>query len=295
VRTLTITGDDFGFSRGVNRGVLEAYERGVLTNASLMVNGAAAAEAIALARSRPGLAVGLHLAVVDGAATLSASEIPRLADAGGRFRGNPVSAGFRYQFSGAARRELEREIRAQLERFRDTGLELSHVDGHHHMHLHPAVLKILVGLAREFRIPAIRLPSEELRLGLALDGRNWAGKSLSSGVFGLLRRHGERLLGGAGIGFSERVYGLLATGRVTERYLLGLFPRLRADRVEVYCHPAVARPGEPSNGPPGSGTAELSALLSPRVRESIARSGFILSRPQALRSGPLRAGRPEDR
>jgi len=228
---------------------------------------------------------------VDGAATLSPSEIPLLAGPGGRFRGTPVSAGLRYQFSGAARRELAREIRAQLERFRETGLELSHVDGHHHMHLHPVVLETLVALAREFRIPAIRLPSEELGLALAITPGNVAGKAIWSGVFGLLRRHGERRLRNAGIAHSERVYGLLETGRVTAPYLLELIPRLRADRVEIYCHPAVVLPGEPRNGPPGSGPAELSALLSPQVRAVIERSGFILSRP-GVSGGPRGSPNP---
>jgi hopanoid biosynthesis associated protein HpnK len=277
LRTLAVTGDDFGFSRAVNRGIVEAHDRGVLTRASLMVTGDAAAEAVALARSRPGLSVGLHLVVVDGRAALPFREIPTIVDSAGRFRGGPVAAGLRYQFSGAARRELEREVRAQLERFRDTGLPLSHVDGHHHMHLHPVVLGILVALAREFRIPAIRLPSEELALALALNGRGAAGKVLWSAVFRGLRRHGERRLAGAGVGFSERVYGLLETGRVTEEYLLGLIPRIRADRVELYCHPALALPGEPPDGHPDSGNRELAALVSRRVRESVARNGFVLS------------------
>jgi hopanoid biosynthesis associated protein HpnK len=277
LRTLVVTGDDFGFSRGVNRAILEAHERGILTSASLMVTGEAAAEAVALARSSPGLAVGLHLVVVHGRAALPPREIPRLVDAAGRFRGGPVSAGLRYQFSGEARRELEREIRAQLERFRESGLTLSHVDGHHHMHLHPVVLGVLLDLAEEFQIPAIRLPSEELRLALSLDHRSAVSKVISSGVFFCLRRHGERRLRAAGIGFCERVYGLSATGRVTESYLLGLIPRIRAERVELYCHPALALPGEPSNGPPESGPKELAALLSGRVREALAESGFSLT------------------
>lgn len=281
MRSLIVTGDDFGFSRGVNRGVVEAYDRGILTSASLMVTGGAAAEAVALARSRPDLAVGLHLVVVDGRAALSPREIPSLVDAAGRFRTDPVSAGLRYQFSIAARRQLEREIRAQLGRFRDTGLALSHVDGHHHMHLHPVVLALLVDLSREFQIPAIRLPSEEL--GLALAGRrvDALGKAFWSAIFGCLRVFGERRLRRAGIGFSERVYGLLETGHITEDYLLGLIPRIRADRVELYCHPAAALPGEPPNGPAGSGPVELAALLSERVRDAVARSGFVLSRASA--------------
>ena len=275
----SITGDDFGFSREVNRAIVVAYERGVLTSASLMVNGEAAAEAIALARSCPGLAVGLHLAVVDARATLAPSEIPRLVDASGRFRGHPFRAGLRYQFSRKARRELEREIRAQLERFADTGLTLSHVDGHHHMQMHPVVLEILIGLAEAFRIPAIRLPAEELRLALSLDRHNTASKILLSLGFGLLRRHGERRLIRAGISFSKRVYGLLATGRITEGYLLGLIPQILEDDVELYCHPATALPGERFHGPPASGPEEFAALLSEKVREALERSGFVLAKP----------------
>ena len=276
MRTLAVTGDDFGFSRGVNRAIAEAHDRGILTSASLMITGDAAGEAIALARARPGLAVGLHLVVVDGRAALPAPETPRLVDADGRFRGGPVRAGLRYQFSREARRELAREIRTQLERFRETGLTLAHVDGHHHMHLHPVVLAMLLDLAREFEIPAIRLPSEELSLALAIDRRKVASKVVAAGIFRLLRRHGERRAREAGLDFSERVYGLQATGQVTERYLLELIPRIRAGRVEFYCHPAAVLPGEPGNGPPGAGPQELAALLSPRVRQVVEACGFVL-------------------
>lgn len=276
MRTLVVTGDDFGFSREVNRAIVEAHDRGILTSASLMIAGDAVAEAVALARSRPGLAVGLHLVVVDGRAALAASEIPRLVGTDGRFRGGPVRAGLRYQFSREARSQLAREVRAQLERFRETGLMLAHVDGHHHMHLHPVVLETLLDLAPEFRIPAVRLPSEELSLALALDHRGAASKVVWAGIFGLLRRHGERRAGEAGVGFSERVYGLLATGRVTEEYLLELIPRIRAGHVELYCHPAMALPGEPGNSPPGAGSRELAALLSPRVRQTVEAWGFVL-------------------
>ena len=147
MRSLVVTGDDFGFSREVNRAIVEAYERGVLTCASLMINGDAAAEAVALARSHPGLAVGLHLVVVDGKATLPPAKIPRLVDHSGKFRGGPLRVGLRYQFSRDARRQLTQEIRAQIDRFRETGLSLSHVDGHHHLHLHPVVLAALVTLS----------------------------------------------------------------------------------------------------------------------------------------------------
>jgi hopanoid biosynthesis associated protein HpnK len=284
VRTLAITGDDFGASRAVNRAIVAAYDRGVLTAASLMVTGDAADEAVAFARARPGLAMGLHLVLVDGKAASPPSAIPKLVDAAGRFRGGALVAGLRYQFSRETRRELAREVRAQLQRFVDTGLTLAHVDGHHHQHLHPVVLDALARSARalSLRIPAIRLPSEELGLAQLIDPGHLGENLASHAVCSLLRRHGKRRLAASGVGFSERVYGLLATGRITESYLLALIPRIRAARVEIYCHPADPLPGERAAGAPTTGPAELRALTSPRVREAIEKAGFVASRRPAF-------------
>src|ERR671924_1565273 len=133
-RYVRVSGDDFGFSHGVNRAIIQAHECGVLTSASLMVTGRAFDEAVALAHAHPRLAVGLHLVVVCGRTALPPGEIPHLADVTGNFPFGAFRTGLRYQFNAAARLELRREIRTQLEMFRGTGLRLSHVDGHLHMH-----------------------------------------------------------------------------------------------------------------------------------------------------------------
>ncbi|NMG06384.1 hopanoid biosynthesis-associated protein HpnK [Brasilonema sp. UFV-L1] len=272
-----INGDDFGFSHGVNQAILKAHKEGVLTSTSLMVTGEAFDEAVDLAHAHPTLAVGLHLVLVCGRAALPPSEIPQLVDSKGNFPYGPERSGLRYQFIRATHEELRREIRAQLEKFRSSGLRLSHVDGHLHMHVHPVVLRILVDLADEFGIRVIRLPHEELGMNLRLDRRNLLTKLVWAGVFGRLRRYGEGLLKSKGIGFAERVYGLLQTGCITEEYLLGLIPQIEANLVEIYCHPAVVRSGESLNGPPGAGEAELAALLSGRVGEMLAAKGFELT------------------
>jgi len=253
-----------------------------------MVTGEAAGDAVALARSRPALAVGLHLVLVSGAAALPRERIPSLVDARGRFPDSPVRAGLRYQFSRRARAELRAEIRAQLDRFRETGLPLSHVDGHLHLHVHPVVIGILAEAAGEYAIPAVRLPREELGANLAFDRSAWATKIAWTAIFGLLRRHASPRLAAAGIDVADRVYGLLQTGRIDERYLLGLIPRIGAERVELYAHPSAELAGEPANGPPGSGAAELAALVSARVKASVEAHGFRLTTPAGMRgdAGP---------
>ncbi|GAC1458405.1 MAG: hopanoid biosynthesis-associated protein HpnK [Chamaesiphon sp.] len=237
-----------------------------------MVTGKEFDEAVALAHLHPNLGVGLHVVAVCGQAVLPPSQIPHLVDSTGNFPEDPFKAGLRYQFNSLARQELHLEIRAQLEKFCQTGLQLSHIDGHLHMHSHPVVLRTLVELADEFNIKVIRLPSEELRMTLALNRRNLLDKLIVSGVFTGLRRYGEHLLKSKGIAFADRVYGLLETGCMTEEYLLGLIPQITSDLVEFYSHPRMAIVGEPKHG-----QAELDALLSHRVREVLAKSDFELT------------------
>ncbi len=276
-RYAVINGDDFGFSEGVNSAIIQAHTQGVLTSTSLMVTGAAFEQAVALARSYPDLGVGLHLTLVCGESALPAEKIPHLVDSSGSFSQSPTEAGLRYQFNWAARRELRLEIRAQLEKFRQTGLPLSHVDGHLHLHVHPVVIDILIELSKEFEIRVIRLPFEELRLALKLDSTGWMAKVLGWAVFSQLRRLAQPRLQKAGIAVMERVYGLLQSGEMTEAYLLGLISNIQANSVEIYLHPATAYPGEPLNGPIGSGEQELAALLSDRVRDVFETAGFTLT------------------
>ena len=269
---LIINADDFGFSDDVNTAIIQAHEEGILTSTSLMVTGDAAQNAIALAKNHPHLAVGLHLVLVCGKSVLPPAQIPHLVDSQGNFSDNPTQAGLNYQFNQATRAELRLEIAAQLEKFRDSGLNLSHVDGHLHLHVHPVILNILTEFAAEFQIKFIRLPSEELTKNLKIDRRNLLIKIVWSIVFGQLRNYGESLLKAHNIKFADRVYGLLQTGNVSEEYLLSLIPQIEAELVEIYAHPTSV-----NTKINNSGEIELAALLSERVREILSIKGFELS------------------
>lgn len=268
-RFAVINADDFGISTSVNQAIITAHEQGILTSTSLMVTGNAWQEAVQLAHCHPRLGVGLHLVIVKGRSVLSPAEIPHLVDAAGCFSNSPAGAGLRYQFQPQARRELYLEIRAQLEKFQHTGLRLSHVDGHTHLHCHPVVIEILCQLAPEFQIPLIRLPQEELALNLAWDDRNQILKTIWWWVFSKLSRRAAPRLRRSQVAYLERVYGLLQTGQITEDYLLDLIPRIQANQVEIYAHPALVPP-------PKSGTVELAALLSDRVQQAFQDQGWQL-------------------
>jgi hopanoid biosynthesis associated protein HpnK len=281
-RFVIINGDDFGYSPSVNQGIIQAHEQGILTSTSLMVTGEAFEEAVTLAKVHPNLAVGLHLVLGCGKSVLPPHQIPHLVDVRGDFPPNPVRAGLRYQFNRAAQRELYLEIRAQLEKFRLTGLPLSHVDGHLHHHSNPVVLRTLLEFAEEFSIKFIRLPYEELSFTLNSDRSYLFSKAIGAWIFSRLRHYGEGLLKARGINCAERVYGLLQTGRITEDYLLDLIPQIQANLVEIYAHPAMAIDGGLPHETINSGQIELEALLSKKVRDAFALHGFELTNYQGL-------------
>lgn len=267
-RTLLVTGDDFGSSAGVNAAIVAAHRDGILTSASLMVTGAAAAEAANLARELPRLSTGLHL-VLSGRQARAASKpeaIPDLVDDAGRFPESPAFAGIADALFWRRRRpQIEREIRAQIERFLDTGLALDHVDGHHHLHMHPFVFDVLLRSMEEYGIHWVRLVEED---GIARDASPWAPGEVVPAVLSLLsRRSRDRLQRAQRIGATERVYGLRATGRMSADTILRLLPRITARSVEVYAHPD--RGTE-------QGRREEAALRAPAVREAVRAAGFRL-------------------
>jgi len=265
------TADDFGLSESVNEGIERAHRDGVLTAASLMVAGAAAADAVARAKRNPGLRVGLHLVVIEGPAVLPPAEIPGLVDARGRFPSDQLRLGIDYFFRPRVRRQLAAEIRAQFEAFAATGLPLGHADAHKHMHLHPTVGAQMIRIGREFGLPALRVPAEPPAVmaacGVPATPGAWALHAWS----GLLRRQARR----AGMAVTDAVFGLAWTGHMTEDRLLRLIPLLPEGSSEIYFHPAARRDATlAALMPDYEHMAELAALCSPAVRAALRAHGI---------------------
>jgi chitin disaccharide deacetylase len=220
-----------------------------------MVAGPAAADAAARARKMPDLRVGLHLVAVEGPAALPPAEIPELVDAAGWFPSDQLRLGLRYTFHRAARAQLRREIAAQFAAFAATGLRLSHADAHKHMHMHPYVADLLLTEGRRIGLTRIRVPDEP---GGPPAMRLWSG---------VLRRKARR----AGMTAADHVFGLAASGRMTEAEVLKILNNLPPGLTELYFHPAARRdPLLDRLMPTYQHQAELAALLSPAVRAALA-------------------------
>lgn len=272
---LIVNADDFGRTAEVNRAVVAAHRDGILTSASLMVGAEAADDAVRLAHAHPALAVGLHVVVVDGMALLRPDEIPSLVRADGRFPNAPVRLGIRYALSRSAGRQLAAELRAQFERFARTGLALSHVDGHQHLHMHPAVFDLLVPLAREFGARGIRIVRDDLRVALRHDRRRAVGKIVLAGVFSLLERRCRRRCAGTGLASPGHTYGHYQSGAMDEAYVIEAVRAAAggSDAGEIYFHPTCG----PRLDALGPNPGDLATLVSPTVARAIREAGLRLS------------------
>jgi predicted glycoside hydrolase/deacetylase ChbG (UPF0249 family) len=137
-RYLIVNADDFGYSRSVNRGVIEAHERGIVTSASLMVDKPGAVEAAGYAREHAQLGVGLHV-------ELDAWRVARIPRKGA------------VRSAAALERRVSAQTADQLERFRSlVGRDPSHLDSHHHRHVWGGVRPVLEQLADELDVPLRR-------------------------------------------------------------------------------------------------------------------------------------------
>jgi hopanoid biosynthesis associated protein HpnK len=275
-RRLIVNADDFGASEEINEAVIRAFKEGVLTSASLMVTGAAAEQAVKLAKDNPGLGVGIHLVTVVGRSVLPQSEIPTLVDRDGNFSNNPTAAGLKYFFMPRARRELRKELAAQFEKFHATGLRLSHMDGHLHLHVHPVIFNAALELGSKYGCSHMRVPVEERGPALEFDRSHVIQKSIFTILFGGLARYMTRKLRERGFTYPTRVYGNLQSGRMSEGYFLYALEHLEADASEIYFHPAVYPDDKSLNSDECQASIEFEALTSKKVKDRIQALGIRL-------------------
>lgn len=271
VRRLIVNADDFGASASINQAVIRAHREGILTTTSLMVNEPAVAGAVQLARENPRLGVGLHLTLLMGHSALPPAKIPGLVNDRGEFSNSPVGVGMSYFFQHRLREQLRAEIHAQFDKFYATGLPLDHVNGHLHMHLHPAVFSILMEDAGPLGIRHLRLTRDCLARSRRMAHGRWFYRVSHALIYDILSRRARGPLAARGIKHADITFGLLQNALVDEEYVLKLLPELPDGYSELYSHPSL-----------DEFKHEFEALISPRVKAMIRERGIQLIRYQDL-------------
>ena len=170
---LIVNSDDFGISEGVNRGIIEAHHKGILTSTCTMSNMPFAEAGIKLAQSTaPKLGVGLHLTLSFGAPVSAPKRVPSLVFADGKFAQNYQQ--LMEKLPAYTDDDLEREMQAQFDHFVDMAECLpTHIDSHHRAaYVHPASFEVMCRLCAENDLPMRRpawLDNEESYAGLPND------------------------------------------------------------------------------------------------------------------------------
>lgn len=222
MKQLIVTADDVGLHPGMTRGALHAHDHGIVTAVSVSPNGRDFEPAVELLRDRPRLEVGAHLTLV-GERPLSPPEaIPSLVGADGRLHSGYPAFSARYVLGRLRAADLETELSAQVERLLATGLRVVHLNSHQHLHALPRVLDVVLRLAQQHGIPAVRIPNEpEVSLkprGLQIAGLNFLGR----------RARGRRTV------------GVTVAGHLDSASLRRCLDRV-AGLTELVCHPGLGQ------------------------------------------------------
>lgn len=264
MRRLIINADDLGSGSERDRGILRSFVAGIVTSASLLANGpsfaSAAAGALAL-----GLPLGVHLNLSEGLPLCGA--IDGLTTAAGDF---PGKAGLRRFL---AREEvdpapLHRELAAQVEQLLSAGIVPDHLDTHQHFFLFPAAAPLVLALAEEYDIRALRLPTPAEPS--SADPGSELGAELA--LYRRLAPLCTELVRGRRVATPDGLFGMPLLNRLNQQSLIETLCHLPDGCWELMVHP-----GYPDGSVPFAGEArqvELSALSSPAVAAELRRCGI---------------------
>jgi hopanoid biosynthesis associated protein HpnK len=295
VRRLIINADDFGFTHGVNRAILESHNHGVVTSTTLMANAPAFHEAATSAKTNSKLSVGCHVVLIDGEPVLPSQDVPSLARKSGinGFHFHNGLSGFaaRALAGRLAAPEIEAEATAQIRKIQVDGVSLTHFDTHKHTHIFPAVLKPLLRAARNCGIGAVRSPfppPSPLPAAMLLSTPFLWKRHVQ---LSFLRRYADgflRAVNEAGLLTTDGTLGVLATGSLDQELFQAIVEHIPEGTWEFVCHP-----GYNDADLQGAGTRlkesreqELRIFTSPETKHILAERGIdLISYHDLLSSG----------
>lgn len=265
---LIVNADDLGINSDRDRGIIEAYQRGIVTSATVLANGGSFDSAVQLA-GETSLPTGLHLNLSEGQSI--SGPIAGLTDQDHRLPGKLAMRQYllHEQIDHAG---IKREFSAQIEKVLQMGLQPDHLDGHQHCHAYPAIAELVISLAEEYGINALRticpaaadhspIPDE-----LTEDLR----------VFTEIGQAAQTLYRAAQIRTSDGLWGLAQLNSLDTVNLCALLENIPEGRWELMCHPGYPHPGG-RHFESSQRAVEIRALCSHEAQRIIDRRGIRLT------------------
>jgi hopanoid biosynthesis associated protein HpnK len=260
VRRLIVNADDFGLTAGVNRGIVQSHQNGIVTSTTLMACSKRFSEAASVTKDLPRLSVGCHVVLVDGEPTADPAQISSLVSGSPpQFRVSLMNFAAMAASGRLDEGQIETEITAQIQKLQSAGVAVSHLDSHKHTHMFPVVLRGMLRAAKKCGVRAIRNPFEPLVF--AKFGR-WK-RQFQLRMMSNFRRNFRQALDDAGIATPDGCIGIAATGGLNQEAFQQLIERLPDGTWEFVSHP-------------GYNDQELDAVRT-RLRESREKELAILT------------------
>jgi predicted glycoside hydrolase/deacetylase ChbG (UPF0249 family) len=271
---LIINADDFGLSRSVNQGIIQAHCEGILTSTTIMANMPYFEEAANLAHQHTDLGVGVHLNIIRGTPLSDPMKVPSLIDNRCFFFNHISKFMFRLFLGRLNPEEIRTEYRAQIERVIENGLRPTHIDSEKHHHLLPGLLPIVVELAKYYHIQKIRLIDE--RPFLYFSPANFINVQYPKAtLLSLLSQRYQQQLLKEGIITVDKFYGISVSRRMTLDGVINFLKRLDGGIFEFMCHPGLPEATLQTSADQGkyfitrSRPLELKILLNEQLKEII--------------------------
>jgi hopanoid biosynthesis associated protein HpnK len=237
IKKLIINADDFGLHKSINDGIIKAYQDGCVTSATIVAGGNAFVHAAMLAQHYPGLKIGVHLTLV-GLRPLAREGVGSLLTNEGNFFPDYLTFTHQYICGRIKPEDIEIELRCQLQKVVESGIPISHLDSHQHLHVLPGFPRIVGKLAREFNITKIRIPAEPVfffKTGFRSSKRVLARTILTGCAH--QARHYYQL---RGFRSPDHFFGMLSGGQTDQQNLLAIINHLPEGISEIMVHPGAS-------------------------------------------------------
>jgi len=268
---LIVHADDFGLDEEINNGIEKAHTQGILTSASIMPNGNSFGHAVSIAKSLPELDIGIHLTLVEETPLSDRKLISSIIDEEGNFYPHTSSFFTRYLMGKIDPAQVYRELDLQIQKVFDTGLPISHLDSHQHTHIIPGVFKEVVKLASKYKINAIRIPKEKIRLYMLYPGNLLRVFELGMVNFMCGLNKNKNLIK------TDYFAGFYFGGQLGKSNLLKVLTTVSQPGIhELMCHPGNIPLHNEYSHWNYLWYDELSALTDPAIQEFITQKGISL-------------------
>ncbi|KJJ84239.1 YdjC-like protein [Candidatus Omnitrophus magneticus] len=240
MKYLIINADDFGKSIAINSAIKKCFTLGTITGASIMPVAHYFDDAVSITKELGIKEIGAHLTLSGNFAPVTkGKELTVLRDNKKMFPYGYQEFLTRYLFKKIGKARIHEELSSQLQRIKETGLKITHIDSHEHIHILPAIFDVIINLAKTFNVPYIRIPFESgviARENFTL--KNFSRYCALRGIF-LFSRENIKY---SNLKHNSFFWGHFHSGNITENVFNYMISNLNEGCHELAIHPALFNP-----------------------------------------------------